>query len=336
MFRTDELCSNTNTHENAHLLYEIVPVTEARRTAFYNLIQEQALQHDALDKSDAETHSRELLNAVAHTGELQAFLVVERASLTPLSAVTYYDCFNHGGHGQYLEDIITTQAARRRGVGSFAFAALAQITLELGGHALSWECARHNHAGQAFYDRHGSQRFDDLETFRAGARFMNAAHTPLSPVQGLRVHRPHPHLLSLSLSSGAMADAYRSYSTFRRVSGLHVNRLGIVGDNPHQVGEILHEAAHLQAAHGWTGHLDVTLTGHQQQAFGHEIARLGFAPLAYGEDRMVPRSLAGPALEAVAHRYGGDLIGPLRGALTRRRQALTVPQSAPYGAPRFA
>jgi len=109
------------------------------------------------------------------------------------------------------------------------------------------------------------------------------------------------------------SSAYRSFSTFRVVSGLHINRLAVDRNDGRVAIDLLNRMMALQARNGWMGHTDVTVSeAHGRAWLEPVLTRAGFAPLAYGRDKMVVRSFGCEVLRHVAGRYGArDLTASL-------------------------
>ncbi|MFA6279712.1 MAG: GNAT family N-acetyltransferase [Bdellovibrionales bacterium] len=110
-----------------------------------------------------------------------------------------------------------------------------------------------------------------------------------------------------------MASAYRSFSTFRIVSGLHISSLYAQGNDPQIASSLLRQFTPLQHKRNLLGHTDITLADRQKEWLNPVIEQAGFEPLAYGEDKMIVRSLHDSALHKLACRYGNrDLTTHLR------------------------
>ncbi|MCL2469991.1 MAG: GNAT family N-acetyltransferase [Alphaproteobacteria bacterium] len=295
---------NAISHQATNVPFYIRPVTKKHAGAFYDLIQEQAEQHDSASHGNREAESWKLFEAVQRK-EVQAFLVVDRKTDKPSCAVTFFDCWTAHGHGLYLEDIVTTKKQRGRGVGHFAMAALAQRALSQGYSNLAWECAANNLTAHRFYDSFGSERHDNLLTWRLPGPFS----APKGGKGIVRLDPPHPDMVVLMAADKAGATlaksiAYRSYSTFRLVSGMHVETFAPNGCGEEIIAAMLEKQIQVQAAKGWTGHVDLTVSKDSEKSLAPVIRGFGFEPLSYGHDRMIPRCLRGKALETVANAKG--------------------------------
>ncbi|MCL2505307.1 MAG: GNAT family N-acetyltransferase [Alphaproteobacteria bacterium] len=304
-------------HKETNEPFFIQPVTKKYVEPFYDLIQEQAEHHSFVSHSSREAEIRKLFEAVQRK-DLQAFLVADRETDKSLCAVTFVDCWTAHGPGVYLEDIVTTKKQRGKGIGHFAMAALAQITLCKGYSYLAWECAANNLVAHRFYDSFGCERHDDLLTWRFKGPFAepkdkesivqlfseNAASVCLPEYDcGLNPANPNMVVLVAVDKAGtpiAKSIAYRSYSTFRLVSGMHVETFVPNGCGKETAAAMLEKQIQIQAAKGWTGHTDITISKDSKKSLVPVIRELGFEPLSYGDDRMVPRCLCGEALEAAA------------------------------------
>lgn len=301
--------------------FSIVPVTEKYAAAFYNLIQEQAEQHSSVSQGNRAEESVKLFKAVHETKEVQAFLVLDEQRGQPACAVTYFDCWTERGSGLYLEDIVTTKAQRGRGVGHFAMTALAQATLQKGYKCLAWECAANNLVAHRFYDSFSSERHSDKLTWRlmgpfapprtkANSRAIQVTcsdRKALSlPEDVLGLDPAHPDMFVLAVpgragSVLARSIAYRNYSTFRLVSGMHIETFS-VGENSENAAAMIEAQIRFQAEKGWIGHIDLTLSKEEGERISPILSQYGFVPLSYGQDCMVPRSLHGERLRDVAGR----------------------------------
>lgn len=99
--------------------------------------------------------------------------------------------------------------------------------------------------------------------------------------------------------------AYRNFSTFRIVNGLHIE--AVMADRPLVIAGLLEKAGETQRLKGWHGHTDITVRQAQQEILQPVLQRYGFAPLAYGESRMATHSIEGQALQRLAERPGFNL-----------------------------
>lgn len=99
------------------------------------------------------------------------------------------------------------------------------------------------------------------------------------------------------------ASAYPSFSTFRVARGLHINDLCTADQNPVVVTGLISTMTQAQSCIGWRGHTDITLMNGQDKWLEPVIGAQGFAPLAYGDDRMIVRSLNGESLTRTAQRF---------------------------------
>ncbi len=260
----------------------------------------------------------------------------------PLTAVTYYDAHNGRGAGLYLEDIVTTKHERGRGAGSFALATLAQLALKKRYHYVAWECAAHNAVAQNFYTYHGALRHNDQHTWRQSQ--VPSAETIASPdltfrklswgnheqlmtffeQQGTPLHENQRNLLRCKAHGEdplfivarettkrgiegdvvGMASAYPSFSTFRIVSGMHISNLYVQDNDPQIAANLLRQFTPLQHQKNLLGHTDITIADRQKEWLNPVVTGAGFEPLAYGEDKMIVRSLHDSALHKLACRYG--------------------------------
>ncbi len=312
-------------------------LTLSYRRRFYNLIQEQAEQHSAAaDQAKAKQNRRALCHAIVSRKECRAFLIVNNLTDQCLTAVTYYPTHGNTGKGLYLEDIVTTKHQRNQGAGSFALATLAQIAVHSNFRYVAWECAAQNKAAQSFYTHHGADFHDDRLTWRAYdtrpketddrhiiyeklatkhflslCYFFGKKGVPKMKerMEWLmkKMKNPDPFFV-VAREKGAdgkivgFASAYRNFSTFRIVNGLHIHALH-VKDNDHSVASgLLTKLALRQRDKGWTGHTDFTVHNTQEKALRPTLEKHGFEPLSYGEDRMIVRSLSRAKLDALARR----------------------------------
>lgn len=310
---------------NTHLC--VTPVTPQDAEAFYNLIQEQAAQHASASAHHDQRDIDHLFEqAIANQG-INAFLVRNRETQERLAAVTYIPCVSTDGLGHYLEDIITTQSARRQGIGHFAMAVLAQLTLQQGFHFVACECAHNNSVAQDFYTGLGASRVDNRHTWRILGELLKPtisanyavrpmtredipaliALLPQDPADPLftcarakilavlaRTDDARRLLVATQCTTGqvvAAALAYRNFSTFRAVSGLHAEWLVCAPGHEQAATPLLCTYGQLQRVRGWNGHFDFTLSESQLGGLQPQLHALGFAPLAYGGDRMVVRKI---------------------------------------------
>lgn len=291
-----------------HTDFEIVSVDPENRDALYGLLEAQA---DILDPDDAPNRLSEgvrdtLYNAIAGDRECECFLVRDRKTHGIATAVTYYPCWTSEGPGLYLEDIVTSADHRRRGAGHFAMATLALRAVAGGCPNLRWECAAANVTAQHFYDGLGGERMTGRQTWRCEETGMiDAIHAPR-----LRVFEAAAESLCLpSLGHEGLCDAegnllagaqfYRSYSTFRACSGLHLEKIDVPNQDPHHAQALL-EGLWGAYRGSWGGHFDVTVR--QDQAWLQPaLQEMGFRPLTYGQGIMVPRLMRQQAVRRLAH-----------------------------------
>ncbi len=104
--------------------------------------------------------------------------------------------------------------------------------------------------------------------------------------------------------------AYRNFSTFRIVNGLHIE--AVAADRPLVIAGLLERAGETQRQNGWHGHTDITVRQAQAEILRPVLERYGFAPLAYGKSRMATHSIGGEALQQLAQRPAVNLIHRLR------------------------
>ena len=315
--------------------YIATPVAFDDAGRFYDLIQEQAEQHSYADGGDKIQHAHALYTAIAETKELQAFLIKDAGKKETVGAVTYFDCWTPFGHGVYLEDIITTKSRRAKGVGHFAMETLAQTTLKKGFKSLAWECASTNVNALRFYSRLGSETLNDRHTWRYIGSFADKAPKETIfiedmaqkmiaydlPESGFGFDTSHKDMSMLTLRGAAnellgRAVSYRNYSTFRQVSGMHMEVLSVESGDRYFIEELIRGQMQKQAANKWTGHLDITVLRGQEKPLVGVLEDMGFHPLSYGDDRMVPHFMREDMLSCLA--YGSCVPANRKMRLTRQ------------------
>lgn len=329
---TNNIVSLTQPSQASHTLY-VVPLTPDYEQSFYGLLKEQEAQHGHsanANTPDQTAKSQALFQSIVYEQKAEAFLVIRSDNNRAIGAVTYYDCFTPHGKGIYLEDIVTTRIERGHGVGKFAMSALAQIAEQRKAHAIVWECADHNLEAQHLYDRLKCERSTDQTTWRlmgslppivpkpnhgfkvqqvsslSHTKLPLAHHTDIGHASILAVTAHQPS----SGAEGAMV-AYRNYSTFRLVNGLHIENLAVSHETPQILDSLFEHMGHLQRHRGWTGHVDITVHNPQRELLVPWLERAGFQPLSYANDPMHVRKLTGETLKEVANLPGRIIIDQL-------------------------
>jgi len=300
--------------------FYISPITEEYAYEFYDLIKEQENEHicnENHSKEKAAKRNKEAWNLfeAIQKQDLQAFVVIDRETNKSVCAATFYDCWTGNCNGLYLEDIVTTKNMRGNGIGHLAMAALAQITLYKGYKNLSWECAKDNINGHKFYDNFGSGYKQDKTTWRlfepsfvpeGGCRNVFRILTNLEAQKYLNDSEFNPQKHDMTalvafdsgLNPAAKLIAHRSFSTFRCVSGMHINSFEY--DDLKTARNMLIKQIQMQAKNGCMGHVDITLSQKQQEPLELLLRDMGFEPLSFDNGIMVPRDLIGAALENAA------------------------------------
>jgi|GEM_PF-2433488 GNAT superfamily N-acetyltransferase len=319
---------------------KIIPVSENYKEAFFALIQEQAEQHAFTAPHKTEDIDA-LWRLVGKPQGIRAFLVVD-ATEKAVGTVTYYPCLNRHGAGLYLEDIVTTRSERKKGIGLFAMSKLANVSQIHDASYIAWECARSNSAAQKFYNGIGAERFEDRHTWRKFGLLKQASDkTTLNPSAykaravkksdaevvgellagmpssnadgGLRkeiheetVTKNGDFILAVAENSeGSVIGAgiaYRSFSTFRIVSGLHVERIALKEQSSAVAVALLDYFANEQRDRGWNGHLDFTIDNDAADFWKPVFNRYGLSPLEYGDDPMVVRRISGTSMNVLAQK----------------------------------
>ncbi|MDE1901576.1 MAG: GNAT family N-acetyltransferase [Alphaproteobacteria bacterium] len=315
-----------------------VSITRDNALDFYRLMQEQAAQH-ASANTDASQESvmaeRLYLTAIENKG-INAFMVCHEN--VPLGAATFIRSQTEEGSSLYLEDLITTERARSRGIGRFSMSALSQIALRRGYKNLLWECAAHNVTAQKFYTGIGADIYADRDTWRCLGPTLGrnrgevSRHYVVSEISRASIHdavrliqgqteKPSSKFLADWLHSEAVAPhanevfliarrtetnnivgmtyGYRNYSTFRMCCGLHINGLFFSEGHEAAATALMQELSLIQDSRGWNGHTDITLKQGQSN-LRNILTTSGYAPLTYGDDRMIVRRLGGDQLERLA------------------------------------
>jgi GNAT superfamily N-acetyltransferase len=306
-------------------------LTPQHKLDFYGLIQEQAEQHASADHDPSHVRQRsdDLYGAIVDRQSCGAFLVTN-AGGKAVAAVTFYDCRDEQHQGLYLEDIVTTASERGKGIGTFAFTHLARLAAARGVDFIAWECAAHNQKAQDFYTDQGAAAHYDRHTWRrihqgpldipsSNASF--AAPTPTDETslsfflkqQGHKDFKDYAHSLTARSNDPlclvakqndqviGLVSAYRSFSTFRIADGIHVESLMSQNNDPEIAKGLLASLDQVQHRNGWTGHTDFTVHNRNRAWQETVLQACGFKPLAYGNDKMVVRSLRGTKLEALSH-----------------------------------
>lgn len=322
--------SSTPLLQNGHRSDQpvIVPLTQSRLPDFHALLMDQAQSHASGNHAQQTEYSREVFKAIVDEGRAEAFLVVCPKRDMTLAAVTYYDGLTQNGTSLYLEDIITAPAARRTGAGKLAMMGLAQIARQRQAEAVVWECAENNAPALNFYDKLGSVRDDDRHTWRLLGSVVSqpenrdireqfvAEAKNISRPTGSNVIAENPNLMLVTakqkdgLYAGAMR-AYRSFSTFRVVNGIHIETVDVQAGASRSVASLMEHISITQQRNNWHGHTDITVRKSQEPLLGKILEQYKFAPLSYGAHRMATLSLSGTALENLADRPQANVIAGL-------------------------
>ena len=102
---------------------------------------------------------------------------------------------------------------------------------------------------------------------------------------------------------------YRNFSTFRNVSGVHIEAVHVANENDSAtLVSMLDYLGGLQVHMGWHGYTDITVASAQEDVLIPVLNGYGFEPLAYGADRMNTHHLHGDAMEQLACRFEGRSI----------------------------
>lgn len=341
--------NNRSNRPSPYEYLEPVPVTDKNCETFFALLEEQAQLLEPTNppqKLDQATRAR-LLEDVQRGELCQAFMLFNKEICEHVTAVTYYDFWSPLGHALYLEDIITAQSQRKQGCGRYAMGVMAHRASLTGKvHEIHWECASQNHNGHSFYDSLGAERHDERITLRhadpaalpsSGVRlsyFDGLKRLPHTPRNRFNLERRHVFSVCGHNDMGlinSFAAFSRSYSTFRATPGLHLSeffgsskradeQLGgkeaVVSFNPEAVLGLVCAVGHTFGPL-WGGHMDITVRRNGNDELHSGLKDLGFAPLTYGTDTMIPRNLDLTHIGklAVIHWHKGKLPEPQRGVL---------------------
>lgn len=318
--------SNFSCNGSADNSFIVAQLTHKNRGDFYALLTEQAASHASSQAVQDRGLADALYKSMVHEQKAEAFLIVEPKSHAALAAVSFYECITEKGPAICLEDIITSSTYRKGGVGTRAMAALAKIAYQRGSQSIIWECSADNKEAHRFYDKFGSRRNTERQTWRLmGALETRTDHQPLRQqftVTAQHIGRPirfrpvrssiralwNPFVALHARDGGGALQgeliSYHIFSTFRNVSGLRVEHIKTANSDDRTVFvNLIENAGELQRIKGWTGHMDVSVQRSHENVMLPILQEYGFKRLAYGGSPMVSMSLEGEQLTALAQRY---------------------------------
>jgi hypothetical protein len=337
--------------------FRVVPVTKENAEQLAECIRQQGRAHSVSEQEINKSISADSLLNSLQNGFYEAFLVVadfeENGAVVEsryVGGVTYYKSVASRGvalggsaNGVYLEDIVVLRNAGLQGVGDFAMAALAKISLGLGASTLTWSVAASNEKGHKLYKRVNSEHLGDDRTIYRRQPYLKhkligksaivcrAATTEDLPAINKLLGNQSPTVRPDDLSDDnivtlvavdannnitGVTRAYRNFSTFRNEPGLHIEQMVIQNNDMEIFSRLMGELSGIQEEKGWTGHTDFILTSDQTEAYKSalEEEKRGFKVEKYPEDTgppMVARRLHGAALIDLASKVDDDVVNPL-------------------------
>jgi hypothetical protein len=240
------------------------------------MIGQQASHHLCNYANDGARLTAEITSA---DPVLNSFIVYgEDEPDRPLGYAAYMMYWTFDGKALYLEDLCTDVSVRQGGgVGRFAFNEVRRIAEDAECHSVKWAAMASNAGALRFYQKQGAHDpgkyyydMDNLLTATVGPDSDYAAEritdsAPFLPkaLQGV-TEDPRAALFSVTDKAGevkALILANENYSTFRGVTGLHVEPVKFIDENATdtQKTSMLRTAfaavSSYAQAEGLTGHL---------------------------------------------------------------------------------